>query len=176
MFGFSFLTFYVCISNVSEPLETIRMEQVVICKIAGSQGHLCSEYMQNITPGQPSCEVDIIWEYRITNEGTACGEINSIQATLGNEILPPLVLTAEQKEMCPGEILVVDHPVDSVNLCNFFGTELNFVVEVNGGGNGLVGEGFVSFPIANQITLAPSRLSAPTAIPVAAPVTAPVSV
>jgi hypothetical protein len=161
---------------VSEPLEMIQMERVVICKIDGSQGHMCSDYMQNITPGQQSCEVAIIWEYRITNEGTACGEIYSIQATLDNEILPPLVLTAEQKEICPGEILIVDHPVDSVNLCNVFGTELIFVVEVNGGGNGLVGEGFVSFPIANQITLAPSPLSAPTDIHVAAPVAPPVSV
>lgn len=157
-------------------METIQLEQVVICKIAGSQGHLCSEYMQNIIPGQPTCEVDIIWEYQITNEGTGCGEITSIQATLDDHLLPPLALTADQKEMCPGEILVVDHPVDKVNLCNFFGTEMVFEVEVNGGGDGLTGEGFVSFPIANQITLAPSRITVPTTLPVTAPVAAPVFV
>lgn len=159
----------------SAPVESIKIEQIINCKIPGSQSHSCSDYMQTILPGHPSCVVDLIWEYQISNEGTACGEINSVQATQDNEVLPAISLTEEQKDLCPDETLVIEQLVFGVNLCNYFGKSIVFQVEVNGGGDNLNGEGVALFPAENT-SVSPSFVSIPTTTPVIPPVAAPTSV
>ena len=156
-------------------MEIIKIDQIINCKIAGSQSHSCSDYMETIVPGHPSCLVDLIWEYQISNEGTACGEINSVQATQDNQLLPAVSLTEEQKDLCPDETLVIEQLVFGVNLCNYFGKEIVFQVEVNGGGDNLNGEGIALFPAVNASN-SPSFISVPTTTPVNSPSVAPVSV
>jgi hypothetical protein len=68
--------------------------------------------------------------------------------------------------MCPGESLVVDHPVVGVNLCDYFGSEIVFLVLVNGGGKGLEGFGFVAFPSENEYILFPPITTEPTLSPI----------
>ena len=138
------------------------------CIIAGT-AETCQDYMQNVASGQPSCTVDVNWQYSITNIGAACGDITSVKATQDNQLLPDVILdslTAEEKEMCPDETLVVEHPVGMINLCDYFGKDIGFHVKVNGGGAGLEGEGVASFPVYNVIILPPSPF---TDVPSASP-------
>jgi hypothetical protein len=152
--------------DFSTKLEKIQVDPIVNCKIAGTKD-ACADYMAGITSGDPMCNVDLIWEYRITNVGTNCGNITSIQATQDEQPLPDIVLdslTVDEKEMCPGESLVVGHPVVGVNLCDYFGSEILFMVAVNGGGLGLEGYGFVAFP--SKMNLFPPITNEPTSSPI----------
>ena len=156
----------------------IQVDPIVNCTIAGT-AETCQDYMQNVVSGQPACMVDVNWQYGITNIGSACGDITSVEATQDNQLLPAIILdslTAEEKELCPAETLVVEHPVGMINLCEYFGEEIVFSVKVNGGGAELEGEGVASFPKEIIITSTPSNepSSAPVPLPTQAPVSPPV--
>jgi hypothetical protein len=142
-------------------LDKIQVDPIVNCTIAGTT-ETCQDYMQNVASGEPSCMVDVSWQYGITNIGAACGDITSVDATQDNQLLPDVILdslTAEEKELCPDETLVIEHPVGIINLCDYFGKEIVFYVKVNGEGAGLEGEGVVFFPVDNVIVPPPSSLT-----------------
>ena len=142
-------------------LYKIQVDPIVNCTIAGTS-ETCQDYMRNVASGEPSCMVDVSWQYGITNIGAACGDITSVDATQDNQVLPDVILdslTAEEKELCPDETLVIEHPVGIINLCDYFGKEIVFYVKVNGEGAGLEGEGVVFFPVDNVIVPPPSPLT-----------------
>jgi hypothetical protein len=158
-------------------LYKIQVDPIVNCTIAGTS-ETCQDYMRNVASGEPSCMVDVSWQYGITNIGAACGDITSVDATQDNQLLPDVILdslTAEEKELCPDETLVIEHPVGMINLCDYFGKVIIFHVMVNGGGAGLEGKGGASFPKETIRTFPPSPQSPPFYIPINVPVNPPVA-
>ncbi len=162
---------------LSSELDMIQVDPIVNCTIAGTT-ETCQDYMQNVASGEPSCMADVNWQYAITNIGAACGDITSVEATQDNQLLPDVILdslTAEEKELCPDETLVIEHPVGMINLCDYFNKKIGFHVKVNGGGAGLEGKGGASFPKETNRTLPPSDepSSAPVPLRTLAPVSLP---
>jgi len=107
------------------------------------------------------CIVDIIHQYTVENIGQLCEDINSITITNNDNDrynIPLTFLSYDERNFCPGELLVIPQELESINICNLVGTEQTFDIGVNGGVDPNH-KGTASLELTGNVNLTPPAMS-----------------
>ena len=122
----------------------------VICTVDGTQ-QTCPVYYESlISKTQETCNVTISNNYMVKNVGQICEDIESINTTFNDQSKKELnidILTDDEREFCPGEILNLEQrqQIDICYLATLDEGKVPVTLSVNEGGEGRWSENLISF-------------------------------
>ncbi len=125
----------------------------ISCTIKGS-GQSCTNYISNLSVLTPEfCIVDVEYTYEVENLGTLCVEVSSVIATVDEQQVSNLPVSAWN--FCPGDEVVLKEERRE-DLCAFAGREVDIRLLLNDK-EGSPTMSSIAFPYAKSVSSEPTK-------------------
>ncbi len=116
----------------------------------------CQDHLAKFNCNNNSVVENVSYRFKIRNTGDACLELNTVKLFVGNS--GRLQINAgnwneNRRNFCAGESITLNKNVQSVDLCEYDGSDVDVKVVVNQGGGNRKAFGSISFAGLNNVPI-----------------------